>query len=79
MTAPFPSKARNRNDDYPCNEDPELLDNVLEAVVGTSVRGTDFFLEEEIKWLAVTHKSYQHGTVGMNDRMALLGMAHTTS
>ena len=30
-------------------------------------------LEEEIKWLAVTHKSFDHGRRGFNDRLAFLG------
>jgi large subunit ribosomal protein L15 len=31
-------------------------------------------LDEEAKWLAVTHKSFDHGRRGFNDRLAYLGM-----
>ena len=30
-------------------------------------------LSEETKWLAVTHKSFDHGRRGFNDRLAFLG------
>ena len=30
-------------------------------------------LTEEVKWLAVTHKSFDHGKRGYNDRLAYLG------
>ena len=32
-------------------------------------------LTEETKWLAVTHKSFDHGRRGFNDRLAYLGMS----
>ena len=36
-------------------------------------------LTEEVKWLAVTHKSFDHGKRGYNDRLAFLGMVATDS
>lgn len=30
-------------------------------------------LSDETKWLAVTHKSFDHARRGFNDRMAFLG------
>lgn len=30
-------------------------------------------LTDEVKWLAVTHKSFDHGRRGFNDRLAFLG------
>ena len=36
-------------------------------------------LSEETKWLAVTHKSFDHGRRGFNDRLAFLGKLHDTS
>lgn len=36
-------------------------------------------LTEDVKWLAVTHKSYDHGRRGFNDRLAFLGMPRSTS
>ncbi|KAH0542290.1 hypothetical protein FGG08_003317 [Glutinoglossum americanum] len=44
--------------------------------------GGDKWLSIEVKWLAVTHKSFDHGRRGFNDRMAFLGkrivQLHTT-
>ncbi|EMC94225.1 hypothetical protein BAUCODRAFT_74525 [Baudoinia panamericana UAMH 10762] len=66
------------------NDDPELLDEMYDAFVGRvgdaakgqeglqSTSGRDL-LPEEIKWLAVTHKSFEHGAQGYNDRLAFLG------
>jgi hypothetical protein len=31
-------------------------------------------LSDEVKWLAVTHKSFDHGRRGFNDRLAYLGV-----
>lgn len=31
-------------------------------------------LTDEVKWLAITHKSFDHGKRGYNDRLAFLGM-----
>lgn len=31
-------------------------------------------LSDEVKWLAVTHKSFDHGRRGFNDRLAYIGM-----
>lgn len=33
----------------------------------------DKVLSDEVKWLAVTHKSFDHGRRGFNDRLAYLG------
>ena len=70
MTAPFRSKPVVDND-YPVNEDPEKLDRVYERVLGPDGHK---MLTEEVKWLAVTHKSFDHGRRGYNDRLAFLGM-----
>lgn len=35
--------------------------------------GGDKMLSEEVKWLAVTHKSFDQGRRGFNDRLAFLG------
>ena len=31
-------------------------------------------LTDEVKWLAVTHKSFDHGRRGYNDRLAFFGI-----
>ncbi|PNS21129.1 hypothetical protein CAC42_3467 [Sphaceloma murrayae] len=36
-------------------------------------RGGDLLLPSDLKWLAITHKSFDHGWQGNNDRLAFLG------
>lgn len=52
------------------NNDPKKLDEVYERLLG---QGGSRLLPEELKWLAVTHKSFDQGRRGFNDRLALLG------
>lgn len=70
MQAPVSTRRRNDNDDFPCNEDPKKLDAMLVKMLG---RGGDQILPDELKWLAVTHKSFDHGRRGFNDRLAIYG------
>ncbi|KAI1305634.1 RNase III domain-containing protein [Xylaria venustula] len=72
MKAPFSphitkNPARSR---WRVNEDPQKLDNALNAFLG---RDGERMLPEELKWLAVTHKSFDQGRRGFNDRLAFLG------
>ncbi|KAG6994134.1 20S-pre-rRNA D-site endonuclease nob1 [Physcia stellaris] len=72
MTAPFRSKPPTfKPNDFPVNEDPERLDKVYVDLLG---KKGDQVLTEEVKWLAVTHKSFDHGRRGYNDRLAFLGI-----
>ena len=71
MMAPVRSKPPVSNNDFVINSDPELLDKVYNRVLG---RGGDAMITDEVKWLAVTHKSFDHGRRGYNDRLAYLGM-----
>lgn len=52
------------------NEDPKKLDRFYEKFLGASGPG---MLPEELKWLAVTHKSFDQGRRGFNDRLAYFG------
>lgn len=71
MKAPFRSKPPPfKPNDFAVNEDPALLDQVYVEVLG---KNGDKVLTEEVKWLAVTHKSFDHGRRGYNDRLAFLG------
>lgn len=54
------------------NSDPARLDQVYLRMLGPE---GDKMLSEETKWLAVTHKSFDHGRRGFNDRLAYLGMS----
>lgn len=70
MTAPFRSKPRPLHNEFKVNEDPRRLDQVYIKVLG---KGGERVLTDEVKWLAVTHKSFDHGRRGYNDRLAFLG------
>ncbi|KAI0534937.1 RNase III domain-containing protein [Xylaria digitata] len=52
------------------NEDPDKLDDALNTFLG---RDGAKLLPDELKWLAVTHKSFDQGRRGFNDRLAFLG------
>ena len=71
MMAPVRSKPPVLDNDFVVNRDPQKLDMVYNRVLG---RDGDKMLSEEVKWLAVTHKSFDHGRRGFNDRLAYLGM-----
>ncbi|KAK5631109.1 hypothetical protein RRF57_006824 [Xylaria bambusicola] len=72
MKAPFsphitkdPARSRWR-----VNDDPKKLDDALNTFLG---RDGERMLPEELKWLAVTHKSFDQGRRGFNDRLGFLG------
>lgn len=75
MTAPFRSKPPVEGNDYAVNEDPRKLNKAYDRLLG---KDGHKLLTEEVKWLAVTHKSFDHGRRGYNDRLAFLG-THTTA
>ncbi|KAK4184331.1 hypothetical protein QBC35DRAFT_506160 [Podospora australis] len=52
------------------NEDPEKLDAMYLRLLGNK---GDRMLPDEIKWLAVTHKSFDQGRRGYNTRLAYFG------
>lgn len=70
MTAPFRIRPQARGGVFQVNEDPKRLDDAYLRMLGP---GGDKVLGDEVKWLAVTHKSYDHGRRGFNDRLAYLG------
>jgi large subunit ribosomal protein L15 len=53
-----------------CNEDPAKLDAMYNRLLGAN--GSNM-LPAEIKWLAITHKSFDHGRRGFNTRLAYFG------
>ncbi|TQV94690.1 RNase III domain-containing protein [Cordyceps javanica] len=59
-----------RNKVWAVNNDPARLDQMYERLLG---QGGSKMLPEELKWLAVTHKSFDQGRRGFNDRLALMG------
>lgn len=70
MRAPYRSRPRHVEDGHKVNEDPRRLDHVYIKMLG---EGGERVLTDEVKWLAVTHKSFDHGRRGYNDRLAFLG------
>jgi large subunit ribosomal protein L15 len=70
MTAPVRSKPPVFDNEFTVNESQQVLDEAYERVLG---EGGNKLLTEEVKWLAVTHKSFDHGRRGYNDRLAFLG------
>jgi len=52
------------------NEDPEKLDRFYERLLGRDLARN---LPDELKWLAVTHKSFDNGRRGFNTRLAFYG------
>ena len=71
MMAPVRSKPPVEDNDFVVNEDPERLNEVYDQILGEGGRE---MLTDEVKWLAVTHKSFDHGRRGFNDRLAFLGI-----
>lgn len=71
MAAPIRSRLPRRDEPWRCNDDPQKLDGMYVRFLGP---GGHTLLSDETKWLAVTHKSFDHGRRGFNDRLSYLGM-----
>jgi large subunit ribosomal protein L15 len=72
MKAPYPpQRIKDTTKAWECNSDPEKLDRFYIKFLG---RGGDTVLTEEVKWQAITHKSFDQGRRGFNDRLAFFGM-----
>ena len=52
------------------NDDPTLLDAMYNRFLGPN---GDRMLPDEVKWLAITHKSFDYGRRGFNTRLAYYG------
>ncbi|KAI9846225.1 MAG: hypothetical protein M1838_001362 [Thelocarpon superellum] len=70
MQAPVRSRKRDPRFEWTVKSDPQELDRMYIRLLGP---GGDRMLTDEVKWLAVTHKSFDHGRRGYNDRLAFLG------
>ncbi|KAF2232850.1 hypothetical protein EV356DRAFT_534355 [Viridothelium virens] len=70
MVAPVPTNFKREHMTFKVNESQEKLDEVYVRILGA---GGDRLLPEEVKWLAITHKSFDHGRRGFNDRLAYFG------
>ncbi|KFY10712.1 hypothetical protein V492_04885 [Pseudogymnoascus sp. VKM F-4246] len=70
MKAPFHPRVKDPKMAFTVNEDPALLDAMYTKFLGM---GGENALTDEVKWLAVTHKSFDQGRRGFNDKLAFLG------
>ncbi|KAI6784958.1 uncharacterized protein J7T54_008052 [Emericellopsis cladophorae] len=72
MVAPFRVRvAKNPvNSEWAVNSDPKVLDEFYESLLGPE--GPNM-LPEELKWLAITHKSFDQAKRGNNERLAMMG------
>lgn len=70
MKAPFHPRIKDPRKAWQVSEDPEKLDKMYNKFLG---KGGDKVLTDEIKWLAITHKSFDQGRRGFNDRLAFFG------
>lgn len=61
-----------RNSVWHVNEDPAKLEAFYERFLGA--RSGARMLPEELRWLAVTHKSFDYGRRGFNTKLAYFGM-----
>ena len=68
--APFSLRFGSKRPDYLVNSSPQRLDEFYIRLLGED---GEKMLSEEVKWLAVTHKSYDQGRRGFNDRLAFIG------
>lgn len=72
MKAPYPWRKKDPDQTvFVCNSDPKRLDRFYNNFLGP---GGDQILTDEVKWLAVTHKSFDQGRRGFNDRLAFFGI-----
>lgn len=64
-------EAKNpENSIWHVNEDPAKLDEFYERFLGYN---GSRMLPEELRWLAVTHKSFDYGRRGFNTKLAFFG------
>lgn len=71
MKAPVRLRGPVFDPDATVNSDPKKLDDFYARMLGES--GSKV-LSDEVKWQAVTHKSFDQGRRPFNDRLAYLGM-----
>lgn len=60
----------NKDKQWSVNESSKVLDDFYTKLLG---EGGDTVLTDEVKWLAVTHKTFEQGKRGYNDRLGFLG------
>jgi large subunit ribosomal protein L15 len=71
MSMPFRIRPMDKKNEWRCNDDPKKLNDFYNRMLGP---GGESLLSEETKWLAVTHKSFDQGRRGFNDKMSYFGV-----
>lgn len=64
----FAKKPQNKI--WAVNNDPRVLNEMYDELLGPN---GSRMLPDELKWLAITHKSFDQGRRGFNDKLALMG------
>jgi hypothetical protein len=75
MAAPVKARLRTVSGRHDVNKDPKKVDEMYRRMLG---EGGGQMLSDETKWLAITHKSFDHGRRGFNDRLAFIGTSYDT-
>ncbi|OJD19212.1 hypothetical protein AJ78_00825 [Emergomyces pasteurianus Ep9510] len=70
MKAPVRLRGNSDTPEYPVNSDPNILNQFYIRMLGPE---GDKMLTEEVKWQTVTHKSFDQGRRGFNERLSYLG------
>ena len=70
MKAPVRARVDMQPYKWNVNTDPQKLNKMYLRLLG---QDGDKMLSDETKWMAVTHKSFDAGRRGFNDRLAFLG------
>lgn len=76
MKAPFSPNIKDPTKKWEVNEDPAKVDAMYRKMFGP---GGENVLSDEIRWLAITHKSFDQGRRGFNDRLAFYGASLLTA
>jgi len=70
MRAPHRIRPKLDQDTFICNSDPNVLNSFYTRILGEDGASV---LPEDVKWLAITHKSFDQGRRGFNERLSVLG------
>jgi large subunit ribosomal protein L15 len=70
MQMPFRIRQVDKKNVWRCNDDPRRVADFYNRFLG---QGGESMLNEETRWLAITHKSYDQGRRGFNDRLSYMG------
>ncbi|KAF1812290.1 hypothetical protein P152DRAFT_371938, partial [Eremomyces bilateralis CBS 781.70] len=70
LRAPVRLRASRSNLPFTVNDDPKVLDDFYRRFLGSR---PELVPSEEVRWIAITHKSFDQGARGYNARLAYMG------